>query len=801
MLRKSILFCLIGALLFGLCGCNGKPGTNGGNELGNIEVYEEIYEPGLIETYYPVREHLYADYVVTRDFADPTGKVDATAGIQAILDQCANNGGGTVFLPRGIYRVTSNIHIPAYVYLQGDYNDPDGEDFNGYYGTVILADVEPAAEETRSQYLADRTDGYANFPALFTVGGSAGLTGVTVYYPEQDPNDVTPYPFAVEIPSFAGPDGGGGHHAATVRNLTLINAYKGICVSVTPDGGGKSAANEVLHLENIKGTALYQGMQLYNSSEVGVIRDVHFSNDYWFAAPEKYAEPDIDAINSFTRTYGTGMLLGDLEWDTYANIRVSGYKIGVRLYDGLRRFIEGQPEIYFIGQFYGLYVSDCDTALRVDDLYPNFGVNIAGGSLQGSVYAINDRYDGTSRIRLSGVKLSGAVYGDSVYTGSDAEYEALAAADALPESELAYPEKVFGVVYDAVEDFGANNLGATDTSVQIQSALDYAGQLGGGIVYLKAGFYRIKSPLNVPAGVELRGSASANTRDQNGLSKGTVIFGDAGYCDTEEEARTAQALITLADGAGVSGIRFIYPQNPPLLNNTVSFRWHSYVIRAAGEGCYAKYLSFNGVPFGIEFNAGKAVQTGYVIGVNGTFYRNALHAVGVENMLVEELLSNAAVMSRNDYKELFPLEFTIGWPVDGALMTKVYDEITRPYSILMDFENVGARVGNSFTFASNTVIRAADSEISVYNTAGDNMKLNGAIADLTDSDLVGVNIMRYQANMLVENGDCDSVMLNRLSLHMNTDNDWAHGSEVTIAQYLESNAPDVSDLPGIYKKG
>lgn len=800
MWRKSIVFCLVAALLFAFCAC-GDPNQDGGGELGPIEVYDEIYEPGLIETYYPVREHLIADYVITREDADPTGEKDATDGIQAVLDECANNGGGTVFLPRGIYRVTSNIHIPAFVYLQGDYNDPDGENFNGYYGTVILADVAPAAEETRSEYLADRTDGYANFPALFTVGGSAGLTGVTIYYPEQDPNDVTPYPFAVEIPSFAGPDGSGGHHAATVRNLTLVNAYKGICVSVTPDGSGKSAANEVLHLENIKGTALYQGMQLYNSSEVGIIRNVHFSNNYWFSAPNKYAETDIDAINRFTRTYGTGMLLGDLEWDTYTNIRVEGYKIGVRLYDGLRRFIAGQPEIYFIGQIYGLYVSDCDTALRVDNLYPNFGVNIAGGSLQGSVYSVNDRYGGTSRIRLSGVTLQGAVYGDSVFRGSDAEYQALEKAGALPSSELAYPEKVFGVVYDAVEDFGANNLGATDTSVQIQSALDRAGMLGGGIVYLKAGYYRISSPLTVPEGVELRGCASANTRDQNGLSKGTVIFGDAGYCDTEEQARTAQALITLADGAGVSGIRFIYPQNPPLLNNTVSFRWHSYVIRAVGEGCYAKYLSFAGVPFGIEFDAGKTVSSGYVIGVNGTFYRNALRVSGVENMLVEELLSNAAVMCRNGYKTLFPLEFTVGWPVDGALMTKVYDEITRPYSILMDFENVTARVGNSFTFASNTVIRAANSELSVYNTAGDNMKLNGYIVQLTDSDFVGVNIMRYQGTLLEENGTCDSVMLNRLSLHMNTDNDWAHGLEIAIEPYVERGIADTDDLPAIYRKG
>lgn len=782
-------------------GCAEKP--DGGEHMDpDIEIYNETYEPGVIDTYYPTAEPLVADHVVGRDKADPTGVRDATDGIQSVLNACAESGGGTVFLPRGKYRLTSNLSIPSFVYLQGDYNDPDGEGFSGYYGTVLLADVAQARTETRSQFLADRSDPYANFPALLTVGGSAGLIGVTVYYPEQNAADVTPYPFTVEIPSFAGVGGSINHMAPTVRNLTLLNSYKGVCASVTPAGDGKSAANEVLHLENIKGTALYQGMQLYNSSEVGVVRDVRFSNAYWFGSASQYATEELGALDRFTKTHGTGLLLGDLEWDTFTNISVEGYKIGVRISDGLRRFIAGQPEIYYIGQFYNLSATDCVTALRVDDLYQNMGVNIAGGTLEGSAYAVNDRYDGNSRIRLLGVELKGRVYGDSVYSsGGEEAFTALEETGALPEPAVASPGRVRAVLFDAVKEYFANAKGTSDTSAQIQQALDVAGRMGGGIVYLPAGYYRLTAPLTVPAGVELRGAAAANTRDQIGMSKGTVLLGDCGYVPDEASARTAQALVTLnGDGAGISGIRVVYPNNPPLLGGEVSFRWHSYAVRAKGNGNYVKYMSFVGVPFGIEFAGEGMLQGGFVTGVNGTFYRNGLHAENIDGLRVEEMLSNASVIARNNYKTLFPAEFSSGWPVDGPLMSKMYDDITRPHSVFMHFENCGAQVANSFTFASNTVISAESSRLKVYNTSGDNLKLNGKLFEIRGGSLTAVNIMRYQGTFLDAQEGAVCTVLNRLSLHMNTDSDVVNGTEVETVRLTDAGAPDVDDEPAVYRK-
>lgn len=798
-MKKIFLIVVLFTFSLVASSCDKPPFIKG--EGPQTDIHQNDYNKGAINTMYETKEPLIADYIIDNSFADPTGILDSTQGIIDVLEFCSQNGGGTVFLPSGKYRVTRNIKIPSFVYLQGDYNDPESSNFNSKYGTIILADVPMATIVTKSPYVADQEDIYNNFPALFSLGGSAGVNGLTVYYPEQDVNNIIPYPFTFEIPSFAGVGGSINHMAPTIKNVTLINSYKGICASVTPAGDGYSAANEVLHLENIKGTALYQGMQLYNSSEYGLIRDIHFSSIYW-ALAEKFTNVEIDKIQNFTSTYGTGLLLGDLEWDTYTNITVENYSIGIHIVDGLRKYIPGQPEIYFIGQFYNLNARYCKTALRVKDLYPNMGVNITGGVLEGSVYAINDVYDGTSKIRLLGVEIKGAIKGDSIYesTGSN-EYKFLKSNDKLPITTLQYPSSPKKVVYNVVTEYNANNLGTSDTSSHIQNALNNVGLLGGGIVYLPAGYYLISTPLTVPAGVELRGVASANTRDQITLSLGTMMLIDYGFESDESAAKNATSAITLAgDNAGISGIRFVYPNNPPLVNGSPSVKWHSYSVRATANGNYIKYSSFLGSSLGIEFkgNSNKKLENGYLIGVNGTFYYNGLNVDFVNDMYVEEFLSNASVLARHGLWTIFPQQFNKNnWPEDGPKMTKVYDEITRLNSIFMSFSNSSGNIGNSFTFGSNSMLHQTNSHLKIYNTAGDNLRLNGHLLKVDGGSLLAINIFRYQGIPLLISNNADVTILNRMSLHMNDDNDIISSVEIPIIN-LEGVDLDLDDIPKQY---
>src|SRR6202044_1706561 len=56
-------------------------------------------------------------------------------------------------------------------------------------------------------------------------------------------------------------------------------------------------------------------------------------------------------------------------------------------------------------------------------------------------------------------------------------------------------------------NYGATGNGTTDDTVAIQNALTAAGTNGGGIVYLPPGTYHLTNTLDVPGGVELRGTA------------------------------------------------------------------------------------------------------------------------------------------------------------------------------------------------------------------------------------------------------------------------------------------------------
>ena len=79
-------------------------------------------------------------------------------------------------------------------------------------------------------------------------------------------------------------------------------------------------------------------------------------------------------------------------------------------------------------------------------------------------------------------------------------------------------------LYDVYRLYNADITGIKDTSDAIQKALDDAHQNGGGIVYLRAGYYRLEKPLTVYANTQLRGCANALGQCQAGNSRGTFLL-------------------------------------------------------------------------------------------------------------------------------------------------------------------------------------------------------------------------------------------------------------------------------------
>lgn len=812
-MKKYVKILSLVLIVFVLCLClyscditpnnppNNNPPNNGNN--GGGDEPPMTYEKGIIDLTYGSDEIVIADYIIDADAgADPTGTKDSTKAIQSVINDCSNNGGGTVFLPSGKYLVSEQILVPSFVYLRGDWNDPDKQGFDGNYGTVILADVAAAETETRNPVLADRDDIYANFPALFRIGGSAGLIGVTIYYPEQNIDSVTPYPFAVEIPSFAGDGCHINHHASTIKNVTFINCYKGIIAGASASvySNNMGAAFEQVHIENIRGTFLYQAMQMYIASEAGVVKNVSISNDYW--KNSTLGKADGAKLDAYTMKYTTGLLLGDLEWLFFNDITIRDVCMGVRIYDGIRRFFTN--EVYFIGQFYNLDIRRTNTAMRVDNMYPNFGITVANSHLEGSTYSINERDTTRSSIKLVNTELVGDTYGNSLrLSGIDDSFEGLLNEGKLASQVCPEMPRPIAKLYNVVETYNADKTGVKDASAAIQKALDDAHTNGGGIVYLPAGYYWLNNGLIVYENTELRGCAGASTRDQIGMSKGTVLFGNFGYYNTKALAQVGSALITLqGEGAGVRGLRVIYPDNKPQPRNSVKYKYHSYVMRVVADNCYIAQSSIVGVPFGIEVSHAKDVT---ISEVSGTFYDIGINVTSSENVYIDELLENAAVVSRLGYGTVSSVQsyFLVGWPTDGTGLSNMYSEITRPNLILVNaVSSTNVSIVNTSVFGIRTFYNGLNSTAKILACNSDNC--SDYIWNVQGGSLHVVNMLKYndKETYAVSNGGSITAF-NPLTLYFTTsftlDKDVLNNTQVA-STIIPSSNKNVDDLPQRYVK-
>lgn len=211
-------------------------------------------------------------------------------------------------------------------------------------------------------------------------------------------------------------------------------------------------------------------------------------------------------------------------------------------------------------------------------------------------------------------------------------------------------------------------------------------------------------------------------------------------------------------------------------------------------------MSFAGSVYGIEFLGTEAtpLESPYVQGVNGTFYRKGISLHYTRNAFLEEILSNGSVVSRNGLNQYFPTYYTSDWPSDanGGLVG-VYDHITRPYSYF--FNVIGSDdvfIKDSFTFASNTFLLSVDSDIFMINNSGDNLYPYGFLLRLDRSELTAINLMRYSGTSY-QSSNSDLTIYNRLSLLDNQEMDLDANQQVPDV-IVESGTNAFDDLPSAY---
>jgi len=259
------------------------------------------------------------------------GITDDTRAIQATLDEAGKNG-GKVYLPPAKYLVSGSLHIPAGVSVIGSANMPQYSD--PLVGTIILS-----------------TGGRDNEKALalFELGSSSSVSGLTVYYPEQSVKDIRPYPWTFHL---QGNDN-------TVENVTLINSYNGI--KVGPE------SNVRHRIRSVYGCVLHCGVEIDGCTDIGRVENVQFHGHWWWAGS---VNGNSDLVNDYMSKNLEAFVFGRTDWEYVSNTFVFPVKVGYH-------FIKTKAGSCN-GQFLGIGADMAQRCILVDQIQP-MGLLITNG--------------------------------------------------------------------------------------------------------------------------------------------------------------------------------------------------------------------------------------------------------------------------------------------------------------------------------------------------------------------------------------------------------------------------------------
>ena len=609
--------------------------------------------PVTVSPRFPTEDILLAHVVLEAPDAG-----DASPLIQAAIDAVAAQGGGTVFLHVGQYRLESPLVVKEGVTLRGDWAPPGNGSLAGQ--TLLMP-------------LSGRGD-VEGAPAIILERGT-GLAGMNVWYPEQDIASVVPYPWAIKTSETVAGDN------YTLWNVTLVNAYQG--VKIGPEW------NELHTLRNVYMTALSKGIEIDTVTDIGRLIHVSLGPEVWMesglpGAPERPEEQTL--LRQCLAQDATGVWIGRSDWEYLYDLKIDGYWRGLAFGKGVQgttnavmfgsRFVDCATALYLehlndIGLSATLCAfKQCETAVVAPESLTGVaqfntcefsgsdgvGVKHNGrGTLtfqncdfgqnevlaeSGRISLIDNQWrDGPRHVRLGeGVRVA-RILGNRFETTAVIENAAsrgdvmishraldLPRLDVRVEEivEPPYPRPASGQLFRAT-DFGASPELSDNTS-SFQAALDEAAQSGGGTVYVSAGNYRFNGELRIPSGVELRGTFDVPHHIQSG---GTVLMPYGSQNDPDGTPFTQ-----LEASSGLRGLSVFYPeQSAPMVTP------YPWTVRSLGPACWLVDVTLSGAYQGVDFGAHPS-DGHYVRYLAGSFLKKGLHVGNSDSGWVEDCQFN-----------------------------------------------------------------------------------------------------------------------------------------------------------------
>ena len=547
-----------------------------------------------------------------REFgADPTGKADSTAAIQAALEACDKESGGTVFLPAGRYRVSGTIRVSGGTTLRGEWAAPGKG--AAAKGTVLMVYT------GRGETAADKD------PA-FEVRSAGCIRNMTFWYPEQRAENPVPYSATIL-----------GRDHSVVENVTLVNSWTGFW---------NNSCSSML-IRGFYATCLSLGIHGAYAYDIPRIEDVSMDPRHWAESglPGAPSGAALSRLEDFCSRNLTCIQAGEQDWGYWWNIDLNRCRRGIYMTAipddrGKKVF----PANVAVGK---LRIRNAETGLELENIsYPGFQLTYADVSARKyplhytakpdlskyEAMGIRPNYFGTACVFVSGATFRGGEVGvmcekneghynlnladctfegysksgirtvcghltvsscrfrggcDAIDIGEGCRQAVLVGNEFPSGARVVGPAagdlRIFrddadgrvppipkydfvtrphrrpssGRLY-SVADFGAARGTAkeppkADSTEAFRAALAAAGKTGG-TVYVPAGAYALSGSLVVPSGVELRGSYEG-AHYGNGSSNGTMIWVTGGKGDAKGEP-----FVTMGRASGVRGFTFFYPE-------------------------------------------------------------------------------------------------------------------------------------------------------------------------------------------------------------------------------------------------
>ena len=581
---------------------------------------------GRIVSEYDTLYDIVADVNVLAFGAVGDGKHDDTEAFRAAIAAVEAMGGGTVYVPRGYYRLSGSLTLPALVTLAGDLKPGTAE------GTVLC--IYGGKGET------DRAK------SAIICGPHASVQNIAFWYPEQALTDgkVIPYPAAINQNYING---------LTVRNVTFVNAYRGI------DAVQTGAVLALEYLRDICGTCLDFGYYNDFNLDIGKLENFRLSPDYWLESGLP-GTPDEEALRTYMIRNSVGVRMGQADFFYFSDIHVEGYRIGMCFETSVTNttgnaVANGQIlNPVLLDCYYPIYINNVSWfkitggELRAVGnegaaaIYYEQGAAATAGSHQaGNLYFTNTKisssgssaivnnstapktlfYDCTIRSALGSAVIANSsgsydFINTIVESGNGRTYEiytddSLTKAEDIDTSAFAKVTKPASDRFIDLSEAPYNVKSGEEISAALQSAIDSLRGVGG-MVYLPAGVYYVNEHIDLWAGIELRGATvtahvdmfltpvtTGETKTEGGTNPyrevGTVIYTNYGKNDPE-----GKEFIAMYEGSGIMGLSIEYHEQ-----DSRAITPYSFTIRGFGKDIYIVDVGMSSADNGIDFASAK----------------------------------------------------------------------------------------------------------------------------------------------------------------------------------------------------